>query len=455
MADRFLEQIDRQVAANMEATVADLARLCAVPSVAALGTGMQECAELVSQMLRERDFEVELISTTGYPVVYAEAPGRRDDQTLLFYNHYDVQPAEPFDLWDSPPFELTQRDGAVFARGSVDDKGHLMCRLAALDAIRAVTGEYPCRLKFVIEGEEEIGSVNLPPVVEANTEKFAADACIWEVGGVNHEERPTQYLGMRGIIYLELSVRSAARDSHSGLAGSIFPNAAWRLTWALATLKDQNEHILIPGFYDDVIPASERDLEMLAIVPDPAKDYMESFELQGFVGGVTDGVELLRQSIFEPTCTICGLNSGYQGNGMKTVLPAEARAKVDFRLVPDQDPEKILARLRAHLDAEGFDDVEITAVGGEPPARTDPDHPFVKLAIATAKDVYGSEVVVMPMMGGSGPIHAFINHLNVPIVTCGAAHSECRAHAPNENMRLDLFELGIRHTAHIVEEFSS
>lgn len=454
MTENTLAKIDQYVRANMPAAIADLARLCAVPSVAAQGTGMAECAELVAEMLQARGFETELIPTAGYPVVYGEAPGRRDDLTLLFYAHYDVQPAEPFELWDSPPFELAERDGALYARGAIDDKGHLLCRLAALDALRGVNGEYPCRIKFVVEGEEEIGSVNLPPVVAANAEKFAADACIWEFGSVNFEERPVQHLGMRGILYVELSVRTAARDSHSGLSGSIFPNAAWRLTWALSTLKDRDEQILIPGFYDDVVPASPRDMEMLARVPDPSPDYKRRFELDGFLRGVQGGAEFLRQANFEPTCTICGLDSGYQGKGSKTVLPAEARAKIDFRLVPDQHPEDILAKLHTHLDAQGFRDIEIELLGGEPPARTAPDHPFVRLAIETAAQVHGKEVVVMPMIGGSGPNYAFKHYLGVPIVTSGAAHEESRTHAPNENMRVDLFELGIRHSVHLAYRFA-
>ena len=385
MTDTTLMKIDEYIAANMSAATANLARLCAVPSVAAQGTGMQECADLVAAMMRERGFEAELIPTAGFPVVYAEAAGRRDDITLLFYAHYDVQPPEPLELWDSPPFELTEREGALYARGVIDDKGHLMCRLAALDAIWGVTGEYPCRIKFVIEGEEEIGSVNLPPIVAANAEKFAADACVWEFGAVNFEERPVQHLGMRGIMYVELRVRTANRDTHSGLTGSIFPNAAWRLIWSLSTLKDQNEQILIPGFYDDVIAATERDMEMLAKVPDPSQDYLERYEVSNFVRDVEGGAEFQRQATFEPTCTICGLNSGYQGKGSKTVLPAEASAKIDFRLVPNQDPQDIVAKLRAHLDAQGFSDVEIILLGGEPPARTNPDHPFVQLAIETAE----------------------------------------------------------------------
>ena len=211
----------------------------------------------------------------------------RSDKTLLFYLHYDVQPAEPLALWESPPFELTKRNGKLYARGISDDKGHVICRLAALAAVKAVLGELPCNIKFIIEGEEEIGSPNMPAFVEKHQEKLAADACIWEFGGVDHDDRPSQALGMRGICYVELSVQTASIDAHSGLGGSIFPNAAWRLTWALSTLKDQNERILIPGFYDNVQPPSPRDLEMLAAMPSEAAMLKEMFQLDGFLHDLT------------------------------------------------------------------------------------------------------------------------------------------------------------------------
>src|SRR3990172_9391830 len=216
---------------------------------------MQECASLVAAMLHDRGFSAEIMPTDGAPVVFAERKGE-SNKTRLFYHHYDVQPPEPLDLWDSPPFEPTLRDGKLFARGVSDDKGHIQCRLAALDAIKAVTGSYPCRLKFAIEGEEETSSVNLEEFVVSHADKLKADACVWEFGGVDHEERPEQYLGLRGICYVELSVKTASQDAHSGLGGSIFANAAWRLVWALNTLKDTNERIRIPGFYDAVKPPS-------------------------------------------------------------------------------------------------------------------------------------------------------------------------------------------------------
>ncbi len=444
--------IDSYIVEHLNESLAELVQLCAQPSVSAQGLGIQECAQLVAEMLRRRGFHVEVVATKGHPVVYAEAEGA-SDKTLLLYNHYDVQPPEPLELWDSPPFQPTFRDGKLYARGVSDDKGHIVCRLAALDALKAVTGAYPCRIKFVIEGEEETSSVNLEAFVRQNAGKLRADACIWEFGGVNHEGRPTMHLGMRGICYVELSVQTAERDAHSGLGGSIFPNAAWRLVWALNSLKGPDERIRIPGFYDAVRPPTPRDLELLAALPDDSAEMLKRYGLKGFLKGLSGGVDLQRAQVFEPTCTICGLTAGYQGPGSKTVLPARASAKVDFRLVPDQDPEDILRKLRQHLDAEGFSDVEITYLGGEKPARTDPDHPFVRLALEAARDAYGKEPVIAPMTGGSGPNHVFIETLNVPIVTAGVSYPGAQTHAPNENLVIDHFINGVRHTARIIEWF--
>ncbi|MDX1662159.1 MAG: M20/M25/M40 family metallo-hydrolase [Candidatus Promineifilaceae bacterium] len=447
-----LDRIDDTIDANMEHFVEQLARLCAQPSVSAQNAGIDACAELVAEMLTEHGFAGEIVDSQGYPVVLGEAEGQ-SDKTLLFYLHYDVQPPEPLDHWDSPPFELTRRGEQLFARGVCDDKGHIITRLAALTAVRDVFGELPCNVRFVIEGEEEIGSPNLDAFVRNHRRRLAADACIWEFGGVDGEGKPQQSLGMRGICYVQLSVQTATRDAHSGLAGSLFPNASWRLVWALDSLKSEDEQVQIPGFYDDVIGPSERDLELLARLPDEAPMWQEMFGLQHFLKGVEGGPEWHRQAIFEPTCTICGLTAGYQGPGSKTVLPARALAKVDFRLVPDQVPEDIVQKLRAHLDAQGFDDVAIQVMSGQRPAKVDPDDPFVQLANQTAREVYGREPSVAPMIGGSGPLYPFVERLGLPVVAAGIGYPGSRTHAPNENIRLDVFKQGIRHTARIVEAF--
>jgi len=445
-------QVKEYLNSNLERSLEELSRLCSQPSIAAQNLGMQECAQLVAEMLQARDFQVEIMPTDGAPVVYAERKGKRD-KTLMFYNHYDVQPPEPLDEWVSPPFEPQIRDGKMFARGVADDKGHIVSRLHAIDALLEQDEELPCNIKFVIEGEEETSSVHLHEFIEVHQSKLAADACVWEFGGVDFREVPIQYLGLRGICYVELSVRTASIDAHSGLGGSIFPNAAWRLIWALRSIKGTDEFIRIPGHYDDVIPPSPRDLELIAALPEVSAEYKQRYGVDSFLKGLQGGVDLRVQEVFVPTCTICGFTSGYQGDGAKTVLPAFASAKVDFRLVPDQKPEDVLLNLRKYLDDGGFDDIEITYLGGEPAARTDPDHPFVALVVQAAEPVYGQPMQIAPMIGGSGPNYPFIHTLGLPVVTAGIGYPGSQAHAPNENIRIDLYLKGAEHIARIINEF--
>ena len=447
-----LNSIQHYLEANLTESLEELNTYCAQPSVAAQNWGMTETAQLVKEMLNRRGFHTSIHQTAGHPVVLAEKKGR-SDKTLLIYNHYDVQPPDPLALWDSPPFEPELRDGKMYARGVSDDKGHLTSRLFALDALLALESELPCNIKFIVEGEEEIGSVHLPGFIEEHQAALTADACIWEFGGVDHREVPMQYLGLRGICYVELSVETASADVHSGLGGSIFPNAAWRLTWALNSLKDEEEKIQLPGFYDPILPPSDRDLVLLEALPEVNQEYKERYGIDHFLKGIQGGLALRKRQVFEPTCTICGLTAGYQGQGSKTVLPARASAKVDFRLIPEQTPEQVLEALRIHLDREGFQDVKIDYLGGGPPARTDPDHPFVQLTVKTAGEIYQQPMALVPLTGGSGPNYPFVHTLGLPVVTAGIGYPGSNAHAPNENIRVDLYLKGAAHIARILQAF--
>ncbi len=445
-------EIDKYLEAHLDDSIAELSRFCSQPSIAAQNLGMEITANMALEMLKIRGFKTEILPTEGAPVVFAKRKGRIN-KTLLIYNHYDVQPAEPLELWESPPFEPTLRDGRLFARGVSDDKGHFVNRLFAIDSILETEGELPCNVKFIVEGEEEIGSVHLPDFIRNNTDKLAADACIWEFGSVDHRDVPMQYLGMRGICYLELSVETAKSDVHSGLGGSILHNAAWRLVWALSTIKGPDEVIRIPGYYDSVVPPSERDRELMSALPDVADEYKKRYGVKSFLKDLEGGVELRMEEVFVPTCTICGLTSGYQGPGTKTVLPAKASAKVDFRLSVGQTIDVVIDGLRAHLDENGFQDIEITLLGGEPAARTNPDDSFVEMVTSTAKEIYGVSMAIVPMIGGSGPNHAFIHYLDLPIATAGISHPDSCVHAPNENIRLDLYLKGAKHITRILKSF--
>ncbi len=444
-------KVDVYLESNLDGSLRELGRLVAQPSISAQKLGLNECAALVADMLRARGFTATIYPTAGSPVVVAERKGK-SDKTLLFYNHYDVQPPEPLELWESPPFEPEIRDGKMYGRGISDDKGHLVARLFALDALLA-EGDLPCNVKFIVEGEEETASVNLAKFIHENTALLKADACVWEFGGVDHTDTPMQYLGLRGIQYVELSVDLLSTDVHSGLGGSIFPNAAWRLVWALNSLKGPDERILIPGFYDNIQPPTKRDRELMSALADVTEEYKTRYGVPYFIKGLKGGDALKIEEVFSPTCTICGLTGGYQGPGPKTVLPARASAKVDFRLIPDQEPQDILKKLRAHLDAQGFTDIKITDLGGDSPARTDPDHPFIKLVVDAAKDVYDKPMTLVPLVGGSGPSHPFVHELGLPVATAGMGYPDTKTHAPNENVRIDLYLKHAKHMARVVGGF--
>jgi acetylornithine deacetylase/succinyl-diaminopimelate desuccinylase-like protein len=441
--------IDNYISEHQGEWIAELAELCAIPSVSARHEGIEECAALVARMLERRDFTVEVSPTGGHPVVLGRTGGKNPARTLLFYNHYDVQPAEPLELWQSPPFLLAKRDAAVFARGSKDDKGEFVCRLAALDAVRAVTGSYPCDIIWLAEGEEEVGSPHLPAWVEQHADRLKADAAVWEEGGIDVDETPIVRLGARGLLYVELSVQVLSRDAHSGQA-NLLPNAAWRLTWALASLKGPGERVLIPGFYDAVRPPTPREEQLLAAMPKGAADIQGEFGLESLLGGVTD----VNRAYFSPTANIAGIGAGYQGEGSKTVIPARAVAKLDFRLVPDQDPDDIGAKLRRHLDAAGFEDVAIGILGAERPGITDPDAGVVRLNGEIGAEIYGKPPRVTPLAGGTTPMYLFTER-GVPVIAPGVGWGAMnRAHSPNEFMRLKDFDRAAKHIARLAVRFA-
>lgn len=450
-ADSIYAAID----AHLDTAIAELSQMVAVPSVAAKpDSPMQQGAALVAQLLEARGLSARILPTVegAPPVVYAEDRSAGvDAPTVLFYNHYDVQPAEPLELWDSDPWTLRRDGDFLYGRGVSDDKGHISCRLLALDAIKASNGgQLPFNVKVLVEGEEEVASVHLPDWIASHAALLNADVTIWEFGGVDETGRPEIVCGLRGIAYFELHAQTIAYDAHSGVGGSILPNAAWRLVWALNTLKTRGERILLAGHYDSVLPPTDADIELLAQMPAEQEAFLrKEFAPSDFLAGAT-GVEYQRRAVFEPTCTICGIETGYTGAGAKTVLPAKAMAKVDFRLVPDQDPETVYAALRKHLDTNGFSDIEIKYLGGQRPGRVDPNHPYVQLAAQTAREVYGKEPCIYPLVGGSGPIHPFVAGLRQPVVTCGAGYPGSRVHAPNENLRVSDLVLGARHTAQFV-----
>jgi acetylornithine deacetylase/succinyl-diaminopimelate desuccinylase-like protein len=342
----------------------------------------------------------------------------------------------------------------LFARGVADDKGEITARLAALDAVRAANGgELPCGVIFVAEGEEEVGSHNIAAFVRDHTDLLKCNGAIWEGGGVGIDGETSTTLGLRGVLNIEFSVQLMTMDAHSGGAHA-FPSSVWRLIRALVSIKDEHEHILIPGFYDQAKPASELDLQLLDALPDHEARTRQVFGIREFVNGMT-GKDLAR-AVFNPTCNIQGFTAGYQGPGSKTIVPAHASAKVDFRLVPDQDPVDILEKLRRHLDSQGFTDVTVTKMGAMWPFKASADDPFIALAKRIGEELYKPPYRIHPLSGGSSPEYAFAVPLgNIPIVDAGVGYFNGRGHAPDENIRIADFLNGSIYLARILNEFSS
>lgn len=439
-----LAEIDQYIERRTPQFLEELKRLCRIPSVSCRGEGIEPTTKLVAEQLTSIGLQAQIMPSDGSPVVYADS-GAEASTTVLCYNHYDVQPPEPLELWESPPFEPTERNGRLYARGATDDKGDFISRLAAIQAIKAVTGTLPVRVKFLVEGDEESGSHGLASFVAQHRDLLAADVCAWEGGSIDTAGHPSMYLGLRGYCGVELRVRTANSDAHSGCVLNL-PNAAWRMLWALASIKGPDERIRIPGFYDQVKPPTEAQMELLAKLPSTEEEFSRQwYGVKEFVVGRT-GLAY-RAAVFDPTATVSGFKAGWQGDGLQNITPSVALAKMDFRLVPDQDPEDIFRKLRQHLDAQGFSDVETTYLVGEPAAVTQPENPFVQLAVRTAEELFGKSAVLTPLDGGSGPMHAFVDVLHTPIVAPCSGGPENEPHAPNENISIEEFVLGARHMA--------
>lgn len=445
-----MDQFSAYVDTHKERFLDELFALLRVPSVAAQGIGLNEASALVQQRLEKLGARVQLFSKNGgAPLVYGTIGS--GPRRLLIYDHYDVQPAEPLELWTTPAFEPAIRNEKLYARGVADNKGNLMLRLQAIEAWLATRGELPLQIIFVIEGEEEVSSRTLPLFCQEHAALLQADGCLWETGGREINERPGIYCGAKGIQYVELVARGAAYDLHSSNA-TIVPNPAWRLTWALATLKAPDGRILIPHFYDQVRPPSSADLQALESIPLTDDDLLADYGLPAFLDDLR-GVARLRRHLFEPTCTICGLVSGYTGPGSKTVLPSEARAKIDFRLVADMQPETVLRLLREHLDGQGFSDIEIVDLGSTYPARSDLDTAIVRALVASAERTYDLPAVVYPTMAGSGPMYELTH--GIPTASgAGCGYHGMQIHAPDENIRLADYWLAIRWMGHFIETFA-
>lgn len=440
---------------HRDTAISDLQRFCRQPSVAAQNWGMQEMAHIVTSSLQELSATTTEVATNGYPVIVGNIIGE-SVRRLLIYNHYDVQPPDPLSDWYTPPFDAAIRDGRLYARGVADNKGNLVARLWAARAWLAVHGTLPCSVTFLFEGEEEVGSPNLATFAADHQDIVRADACLWETGYRDAQGSLHVYAGVKGILYIELRARGTAFDVHSSQA-PLAPNAAWHLVEALATLRDASGRVRIPHFYDDALPPTEREQALMAQFPVDVATLQQSWQVSQLVDTSNGSVPPTQRLLFDPTCTICGIWSGYSGPGSKTVLPATAGAKIDFRLVPDQNPAAILTNLRHYLQDQGFGDIDVVELeGAEYPAQSPIDTPLLAAIVRSARSIYGNEPCVQPRTPGTGPMESLCQRYGVPAIGgAGIGYSDSRIHSPNENVRLDDFILGIKHITALLAEFAA
>ena len=448
--ERVFEHIDR----HLEEYIRWLEDLCRVPSISSRGEGLVNAASVVAKLLRDLGVEPHTVHVPGAPAaLIAEVIGAAS-RTLLLYNHYDVVPPDPVANWTHPPFSPQIRDGRIFARGTADNKGDLVARIAAVSAYRNVHGTLTASVKFLIEGEEEIGSPHLSKLVESNRGLLAAHACFGEGGYKDAQGHPEVTLGIRGRANLLLEAKGAKQSFHSSLT-SIVPNPTWDVVWALASIKDRTERVLVDGFYDDALLPTTDELACLDRIAFDEQGTLERLGLHAFTLDVR-GRDLMRRLLFEPTCEVAAFGAGEWLDKLQG-MPRRAVATVRFGLVPNQDPDKMSTLLRRHLDRHGYKHLEITLQSARHPGRTPLNDPFAQLVISSVRTVYGIEPViypVAPVLGGI-PIHEVSEPLGIPSASFGVSSPESQWHGPDESIGLKDFSQGIKAIAQLIHDFAA
>jgi len=450
-----MSKIDQYLDSNAVRFEGELCEFLEIPSVSADADrrdDMRRAAQWVADQLRRMQLTTEVIPTEGHPLVYAESPTVPDAPTALVYGHYDVQPTDPLEKWTTPPFEPTRRDGNLYARGATDDKGQLLTHLKGVEAWMDVVGRLPVNLKFLVEGEEEIGRRALEQYIAEHADRLACDCVVVSDGNQFAPGVPAITCGLRGIAYYEIHVTGPNRDLHSGSFGGSVTNPANTVAQILAKLIDNEGRVTLPGFYEDVVSLTDRQREQMAALPFDEQEYFEQIGVTGAVGEV--GYTALERRWIRPTFDVCGLWGGYQGEGAKTVLPAAAGAKFSFRLVPNQDPAKITEALRRQLDAWCPPGVKIELVQhqGGPGVLVPQDSPYIEAAARAIEHAFGRRPV-FTREGGSIPIvTTFHQQLKADTLLIGWGQEDDNAHSPNEKFSLADFHRGIKASAKLWEE---
>jgi acetylornithine deacetylase/succinyl-diaminopimelate desuccinylase-like protein len=441
---------------NRDRYVRELKDYLAIPSISALPDhkgDVRACADwTAAEMTRIGLENVRLVETPGHPVVYGDWLHAEGAPTILFYGHYDVQPVDPLNLWESPPFEATVRDGEIYARGAADDKGQVFMHFKAIEAHMKQNGKLPVNIRVIVEGEEEVGSENLDDFIRANKATLGADVVVISDSAMFERGVPSICYGLRGLVYFQIDLRGSNSDLHSGIFGGSVANPAMVLAQMLAKMRDSSGRIKIPGFYDDVRDLTQAERDEWKKLPWSDKRYMKEIGAPKLFG--EKGYTTLEQRWGRPTFEVNGLLSGFTGEGAKTVLPAVAMAKVSMRLVPDQHPDKIAEQFEAYVKelAPKTVEVKVTRMHGGKPWMADFDNTFVRAAGRAIEQGFGKEPVFC-REGGSIPVVAtFQEELGIPSVLFGVGLPDENAHAPNEKLDLSNFHNGIVSSAILYEE---
>jgi len=444
---KFDKYVDRHARAFTER----LQTLCRMPSVAARGTGMRAIAEAVEQAMQRVGIGTRAFRMgSGYPIIYGECGG--GPRSFLIYGHYDVQPVGHLSEWSFGPFAATIHEGKLYARGAANSKGDLVARLAAIEAYQKTFGKLPVSLRFIVEGEDGLGSPSLYRFTNEHADLLKANGCIWDEGYRDTKDTPVISLGFKGITFIELRAFGARTDLHSKW-GTIVPNPAWRLVQALATMTSPKGVITIDGFSSHIAPISEEDSEVLKTIEIDEAGLKREFRIGSWVRSMK-GQTLVKEHIFGATCTICGIQTGHTDAGAKTVLPSTAMARLDFRLVPDLTGKIVTQLLREHLDVRGFRDIEIIELGSAPLAKSSAKSNVACAVISAANEVYEMSPLIYPMDPSSGPVGAVcgVSDPSTPIASFGTSYAGSNPHAPDENIRIDDFLLSIKMIGRVIHK---
>jgi len=446
-------------ALNYDRFLSELIEFCKIPSVSADKnriSDMKTCAKWISDALKGVGFQhVHINETKGHPIITGEIKATKGAPTILIYGHYDVQPEDPIELWQTPPFSPVIKNEKIYCRGSSDDKGQLFIHLKAIESWMKAEGSLPVGVKVLFEGEEEIGSANLQPFIKINHKQLAADCVLVSDTGMYAPGLPTITYGLRGICYVQVDMKAAATDLHSGSYGGAVANPCNILATLIASAKDKNQKIRIPGFYDDVIPVTAKESKNIAGLKYNEKNFLKSIGAPEVYG--EKGYTTLERLWCRPTFEVNGIWGGYTGEGSKTVLPSEAHAKISMRLVPNQNPEKIAKQFKKFIETNAPKSVtmKMTGLHGGFPFLTPLDNPFLSAAGKSLKDAFKTKNVAFIREGGSIPIVVdFANILKAPVVLMGFGLATDMAHAPNENFDLKNFRSGIDAVIRFFQEAS-